>query len=158
MLTANGKAICKINNITTHSNPTFINDGGEERAFVTSGSDTQRLLSLLSDMSIAVGGGATAPVYSDLDLESEIDSLTVVNSTGTNDDSAATYTQNYIAIFTKTYKNETESDVVVSEVGIKASGSPNNFTPVSDFLFARDVISPVTIKPGEAYTFTMYIG
>jgi hypothetical protein len=25
-------------------------------------------------------------------------------------------------------------------------------------IIARDVISPVTIKPGEAYTFTMYIG
>jgi hypothetical protein len=79
--------------------------------------------------------------------------LTVLNRTreGSNGD----YHQDYIGIFNTTYRNDTENDIVISEVGI--IGSKDSGTDA--VLIARDVLAtPVTIAPGEAYTFAMYIG
>jgi hypothetical protein len=159
MLTANGKAICKITNAITRPNYTYlIPDEGDVQNFFNSGSNVQFFNEMLAGMHIVVGSGNTAPASSDKALESEVTDLTVITTNGTNTADAASYEQDYIAIFSRTYRNDTESDVVISEVGVQCYAHCSNVAPLADFLFARDVISPVTIKPGEAYTFTMYIG
>lgn len=159
MLTANGKAICKITNGITRPSYTYlIPDEGDVQTFFNSGGNVQYFTELLSNMHIVVGSGNTAPTSSDKAMESEVTDLTVISTTGTNDGSNASYEQDYIAIFSRTYRNDTESDIVISEVGIQHYGHASNASPLANFLIARDVIDPVTIAPGEAYTFTMYIG
>lgn len=159
MLTANGKAICKITNGITRPNYTYLMpDEGDVQIFFNSGGNVQYFTELLAGMHIVVGSGNTAPTSSDKAMDNEVTDLTIVSTTGTNNSDNASYEQDYIAIFSRTYRNDTESDIVISEVGIQYYGHCSNTSPLANFLLARDVISPVTIKPGEAYTFTMYIG
>ena len=159
MLTANGKAVCKITNTVTRPGYTYlIPDEGDVQTFFNSGGNVQYYNELLDGMHIVVGSGNTTPTSSDKAMDSEVTDLTVLSTTGTNNNDNASYEQDYIAIFSRTYRNDTESDIVISEVGIQHYGHASNSAPLANFLIARDVISPVTIKPGEAYTFTMYIG
>lgn len=104
-----------------------------------------------NSISLELGDGSTEPVESDLDLENPITDLTELNSYNSYVEAAGSYDKNYIWFMTKTVRNDTSDPIIVSEIGIVS-------TYEGRILIARDVISPVTIKPGEAYTFTMYIG
>ena len=162
MLTANGKALCKINNSPTKPNSMIVKaiDGNN----VTIQNSGEYIYgALMSSLKLRVGSN-TIPV-TDMDYQFNNGNLndlglTVLQTTGTNDNSSPSYTQNYIAIFSRTFRNDTENDITVSEIGIIGQGDLESSTLIADrfILIARDVIDPVTIAPGEAYTFTMYIG
>lgn len=151
MLNINGKALCKIDNSVNRGEITFKSTSGEGV------NNTQVISETLNSMSVFVGVNSASPTSEDYTMDMTNQGLTIVNTTGTNDSTPGHYNQNYIAIFTRTFRNDTDSDVTVCEVGIIGSGR-GPFSNSKDFLFARDVIDPVTIAPGEAYTFTMYIG
>ena len=152
MLNVNGKALIKITNSQTHSGTLLKAFNGETVSNDTVISET------LGSLALYVGNDNTAPTADDYTMDDTNLGLTVVNTTGTNDSTAGSYTQNYIAIFNRTFRNDTNADITVSEVGIIGSGR-GPFSNPKTFLIARDVLStPVIIAPGEAYTLTMYIG
>lgn len=148
MLTANGKALCKINNVASRSNPTLKTIGGTDVGI-------GNLNNFMPSLKLYAGSNNTPVADTDYEFNNgnpDNLSLTVMTASGTNDGTIPSYTQNYIAIFSCTFRNNTENNIIVSEVGIM--GIWNG----AFILIARDVIDPVTIAPGEAYTFTMYIG
>ena len=151
MLNVNGKALLKITNSQTHSDTTLKTSTGESVGNNTVIHET------LGSLALYVGNDNTAPTADDYTMDTTNLGLTVVNTTGTNNSTPGSYTQNYIAIFNRTFKNDTNADITVSEVGIIGSGR-GPYSSEKTFLIARDVLStPVTIAPGDAYTFTMYI-
>ena len=147
MLTANGKALCKFGNSYSRGSTTFMFTDGTTGARQTGG-----LTQVFAGMKLYVGTGSATPASTDYALTNADAGLTVILKTGTNDGTAPSYLQDYIGIFSATYKNETGSDVTVSEVGI--IGTSNS----QDVLVARETFAPVTIEAGDSYTFTMYIG
>ena len=157
MLLANGKAISRFTNTFTRPETVLKDTAGTDYNFYNMGSSAQYYTYIFSSMTIVVGSGNTAPDVFDYAMDNQIDTLTVIASNGTNNNSTGSYANNYIGVFSKTFENNTESDIVVSEVGIMSAS--NLGTPYDKyFLLARDVIEPVTIAPGETYTFTMRIG
>lgn len=156
MLTANGKALCKLNSMDQRSGNTritFLNTSNTETTRDGAAPSNPGSISyFLNTLILCVGTGSNAPASSDYTMTDIDAGLTVLNRTreGSNGD----YHQDYIGIFNTTYRNDTENDIVISEVGI--IGSKDSGTDA--VLIARDVIDPITIAPGEAYTFTMYIG
>ena len=147
MLTANGKALSKFTNSYSRGSTTFMFTDGTTGARSTGG-----LTQIFTSMKLCVGTGSATPASTDYAITNADAGLTVVTRTGTNDGTAASYTQDYIGIFSVTYRNDTASDITVSEVGL--IGSSNS----ADILLARETFTPVTIEPGDSYTFTMYIG
>lgn len=147
MLTANGKALCKFSNNYARGSTTFMFTDGTTGARSTGG-----LTQVFTGMKLYVGTGSATPASTDYNITNADANLTVITRTGTNDGTAASYTQDYIGIFSVTYRNDTGSDVTVSEAGL--IGSSNG----ADILVARETFTPVTIEAGDSYTFTMYIG
>ena len=153
MLTKNGKMCCHLNTVEERSqgNGYYIewvsSDGSNIR--------TTGVRGVLSSLVLSVGTGSDAPTSSDINITNKDAGLTVVNRSTTTGTTNPEYSQDYIGIFTVTYRNDTNSDVTVSESGLfgTLSGSGNGMA-----LIARDVFDPVTIAPGESYTFSMYIG
>ena len=158
MLTKNGKAMLKINNDTSRSSSmTLINTSGTN--VTAQDSNNHAVSQLFSRAELAVGTGSTVPSSSDYSITNEDAGLTTVTKTGTNDSATPSYTQDYIANFSKTYRNDTESDITINEVAIVTKPLDIYGNPQFEVVIARDVLStPVTIAPGEAYTFGMYIG
>ena len=157
MLTGNGKALLKINRSSDRASNLPLTLKKIDGAAITISSDASSLISnILSNMNLKVGTGSTEPTKDDYTLTNADAGLTVVSSNGTNTNDGASYEQNYVAIFTKTYANNTDQDVVVSEVGVY-SGYSYGGTQYT-YLFTRDAFDPVTIAPGETYTFTARIG
>lgn len=151
MLNVNGKALLKVTNSMTHGAPTL-------KAFNSENVNNESVINeTLASLALYVGSDSTAPTADDYTMGETNLGLTVVATTGTNDSTAGDFRQNYIAIFNRTFRNDTDTDITVSEVGIIGSGR-GPFSNPKTFLIARDVIDPVTIAPGEAYTFSMYIG
>lgn len=154
MLTANGKAICKLNGSKDRCEGinymTLLNTSN---ASANVGSLTA-FDKLMSSFRIMVGTGSAAPTSHDYNLTNGDAGLTALNKTNTH--SAGDYSQDYIAIYTGTYRNDTENDITVSEVGIMGQDVDGAGQPW--FLIARDTFESVTIAPGESYTFSMYIG
>lgn len=147
MLTANGKALCKFTNSYTRGSTTFMFTDG-----TTGSRSTGGLTQVFTGLKLCVGTGSATPASTDYAITNADAGLTVITRTGTNDGTAASYTQDYIGVFSVTYKNETGSNVTVSEVGLIGSSQG------MDILVAREIFTPVTIEPGDSYTFTMYIG
>lgn len=158
MLTSNGKAVLKINNSYVRPRTRVISTDGAIRDIDSADSGTLNLGALLRTLGLYVGANDTPAASSDYaftSLRSNL-GLTTISMTGTNDSTDPSYTQDYIAVFTSTLRNNTASDIAVKEVGVigNAHGQGYDF-PV---LIARDVFDPITIAPGEIYTFSMYIG
>lgn len=71
------------------------------------------------------------------------------------------YTNNAISngytevVLTQSATNNTEEDITVNEIGVFRANSENSTEP--KLLVTRNVIEPVTIKPGETKTFTIKI-
>ena len=99
---------------------------------------------------IFVGKGDTEPTFTDYALVSKATELTWLSGGMTVD------SNNTLWSLTSTFKNNTESPVVIKEV---AMGWYHNST--SDgygILIARSLLeTPVTIAPGETYAFTYNI-
>lgn len=101
---------------------------------------------------IALGSGDTAPSESDYKLDSAITNLTTIGGSVSYKNNANTY-----IICTQTFSNETTEPITVKELGLYAHlGKSYAVTYWSRYLFVREVLpTPVTINPGEIYTFTM---
>jgi hypothetical protein len=152
MLLANGKACRRITNNGGINSVTMKDMDGVDVTY-----NPAYFSTFCSSLQLYVGTGKDEPTVNDYSITDIDAGLTTVIYTGTNNTANASYTENYIGVFTKTYRNDTDEDVTVSEVAIMGYGEyPGNIRRKA--IIARDVISPVTIKPGEAYTFTMYIG
>ena len=153
MLTRMGKMCCHLNNVEARSQGSgyYINWIASDNSAIR----TTGLVSVLSSLVLSVGTGSDAPASTDINITNRDAGLTVVNRTNTSGIVNPEYTQDYIGIFTVTYRNDTDSDVTVSESGLFGTANGDGIKSV---LLARDVFDPVTIAPGEAYTFTMYIG
>ena len=154
MLTANGKAVCKFNGYSdrtaNNQSMTLLNTNNSS-SVVGAGS---AFSNFMSSLIMVVGTSATEPTSHDYTITNQNAGLTVLNRTNTH--SVGSYTQDYIAIYTVTYRNNTENDITVSEAGIIGNDAGGAGSPW--FLLARDVFDSVTIAPGETYTFSMYIG
>ena len=97
---------------------------------------------------IRLGSGVTEPTESDYKLDSAITGLTLVGSTKFNRNDTS------ILTVVSVYKNNTDHDVTVNEIGLMYS----NTTDETTYLLGREVLdSSVTIKAGETYTFTVIV-
>ena len=98
---------------------------------------------------LKVGAGDTAPAFTDLNLASPIDNLTQSTASEIRASSSAddvVWGQN------ATFVNNTNESITVKEVGLFRARYYSGITKY--FLCARKVLeTPVTIAPGEAYTF-----
>lgn len=148
MLTRNGKAIFFINN--TNSRVPSGNMQLQQSNGNYSSGNYQFLARILERLTLVVGNGTTPAKSTDYNMN-VINTLTVLNSTGTNTAHDYDCDSGYAAFFTKTFKNDTDSDITVTEVGLYANNNAN-------YYFAREVIDPIVIHPQEIYTFSMYIG
>ena len=148
MLTKNGKTLFFINN--TNSRVPSGTYYAQDWSGNYSNGNYNLMKSFLERISLVVGNGTSLAKSTDYNM-SMINTLTVLNSTGSNYAHDYDCDSGYAAFFTKTFKNDTDSDITVTEVGLYAN---NN----KDYLFAREVIDPIVIHPQEIYTFSMYIG
>ena len=101
---------------------------------------------------VDVGFDDTAPTVNDYKLgDSNIldtNKLTWVSSTSVN-------TEPYIRMVSSTYRNDGSDAVVVKEIGIVSKTNTAN-TNARNGLLTHSVLStPVTIAPGETFTFTV---
>ena len=135
MLTRNGK-LCMMNVAS--------------KAFkLTSGEMGNLQGSVVRQAAIACGSGNTPSTVDDYCLETPNNTLArLSNSCVIN----ASYDNNFLETITSTFQNDTESDIIVTEIGA-LGGSSNNV------LIAREVIDPVVIPAnGGQKTFTITIG
>lgn len=152
MLTANGKALLKLNNSYSRITPTLKHTDADTRAFTN-----EMLTQLLSSLAVYIGTNSTEPTSADYTMQMDLASLTSRSTSSTAGESTATFTQDYIGIYSRTVENTTENNITISEVGL-IGWDRGGFSSTKYVLIAREAIEPVTIAPGEAYTFTMYIG
>ncbi len=102
-----------------------------------------------------VNGVPTPVDYDDYDLNSVVDDLTFVSmtsipATATSVDSHITHT--YIAIA----ENQTDAPITICEFGLFIPCmATQEWTPSQQLMIHREVFEPVTIQPGEAFTFTI---
>ena len=96
---------------------------------------------------IILGTGTTPPTYSDYKMENYHTGLTYSNST-------ASWSAPNV-IITESATNNTDANIIVSELGL--FGLEDGKASNKRILFTRNVIEPVTIKPGETKTFTVKI-
>lgn len=153
MLTKNGKMVCHINNTNNRLSDTT-HGYNDQNTYCTL--SISEFTAFLNSLYLAVGTGTSEPNASDYKITNADIGLTVINRTNTLN-SQGDAVQDYIAIFTTTYRNDTSEDIIATEVGIL--GTMPRYGSSSGGIIARDVFStPVTIAPGESYTFSMYIG
>ena len=99
-----------------------------------------------------VGSGTAQPTVDDYCLESQINSLTQLCISKSN---GSSYDSNYIITAQATFKNNTEQNITVNEVGFFLSG---NGEWIYSVLIAREVLdAPVVIRPQQTYTFSITI-
>lgn len=115
---------------------------------------------------LAIGSGSTSPTKSDYKLENWIPTSKVkfISSRVTQNKNYLDYDEppEFIFNYATTYKNVSSDPVTVSEIGLVV-GTPNWSSPTGSeqnkkvkILLARNVLdNPITIQPGELYTFTM---
>ena len=96
---------------------------------------------------IILGTGTTPPTYSDYRMENYNTGLTYSNST-------ASWSAPNV-IITESATNNTDANIIVSELGV--FGLEDGRASNKKILLTRNVIEPVTIKPGETKTFTVKI-
>ena len=112
-----------------------------------------------SALRILVGTGTDAVTENDYTLTMiDTDVLKPLSNTAKNGGNINNYTR--LSTVSTTFNNISSSSVTVTELGIAyqsgtTSGSVTNWTRI---LFTRELLdTPVTIEPGESYTFTEVI-
>lgn len=96
------------------------------------------------------GAGSKQVSLEDYKLETIIDYLSYLSS------SVVTTEEGYIV--TTSVKNNTSTDIIVSEVGLFGRGENNDYKESAPFMLTRNVLeTPITIKPNEIKTFTITI-
>ena len=100
---------------------------------------------------IGFGAGSKQVSLEDYNLE------TIINNLSYQSSSVVTTEEGYIVITSA--KNNTSTDIIVSEVGIFCRGQSQSGTNASHpFMLTRNVLeTPITIKPNETKTFTVTI-
>lgn len=162
MLTGNGLAFFKINNNSKRLGSSGVNyctlksiNGGEIQL---NGATISMETMISSDrLCLDVGTNSTPVDVSDYAFTSDHGGLTELVSSGTNDEAAVDYTIRYIGIFSTTFINNTDLPITINEVGLIGYPDSRN-KDLAQVLLAREVIDPVTIAPGESYSFTMTLG
>lgn len=160
MLTRNGKCFCHLNSVASRT----VGSGNITRFIQSNNGDycatsTDAYVQTMASLALYAGTGNTTPSSSDISISNPNAGLTPILRTNTLDENGKNPdpTQDYIGVFSVTYRNDTVSDITVSEIGLIGT-FPGVQVSLWYILAAREVIDPVTIAPGEAYTFTMYIG
>lgn len=152
MLTNNGKALIMLNNSDVrYGSSTYLKI--RDTANTKYQKNLNEAPNIAGSLTLYAGTGTAEPRATDLNITNRNAGLTALNRTNTVTGTIPDAHQDYIAIFTVTYRNDTNADVTVTEVGLMSDASGNKF------LFARELVpTPVTLAPGDVYTFTMYIG
>lgn len=150
MLTKNGMAIMRL-----------VADYGRKHTTVKSTSGVDNILynnsnsygTFLTNLKLYVGSGSTAETIDDYCLESQINTLDMISSTGTNNNNPS-YTDGYINTFTSTFKNNTNADITVNEIGI--IGKENTYN-VEALIYREVLDTPVVIEPNHTKAFSVTI-
>ena len=114
---------------------------------------------------IVLGSGDTPPTKNDYKLDSWIPTVNLRMETASISLPISTLDENAtppdrIGTFLTTFRNVTLTNITVKEIGlvIPYSSLNNDTLFVNEILLVRDVLeSPVIIKPGELYTFSLTI-
>lgn len=107
-----------------------------------------------------IGTGTTAPSIMDFKLENENTLLTPMQISKVYylDGKVSFEESSFLYSITKTYKNNTENNITITEAGIFAfEGNGANQSSVKYYCIDREVFNPVIIKPGETYSFSITI-
>lgn len=100
-----------------------------------------------------LGTGSTEPTNTDYCLENPASGLTLINQSM---NIASSNTATFIKTLSATWQNNSNDSIDITESAWYANGNGewnDNFTA----MLAREVFDPVTLGPGESYTFTMTI-
>ena len=120
----------------------------------TSGStEVQYMPNTVGCYGIRLGTGDAEVSADDYNLASQTNELTEVSQTQSYGDG---WSDNYIAVYTGVFKNNTDHDVNIKEVGVFYYDT--YYTNPSPYMIARQVISTKTVHPGETYAFSMTVG
>lgn len=99
---------------------------------------------------IGFGAGNKQASLEDYNLE------TIINNLSYQSSSIETTEDGYI--ITTSVRNNTSTDIIVSEVGIFCRGQNNDYDTSHPFMLTRNVLEiPIMIKPNEIKTFTVTI-
>lgn len=107
-----------------------------------------------------IGTGTTSPLVTDFKLEDENNLLTPMQISKVYylDGKVSFEESSFLYSITKTYKNNTENNIIITEAGIFAfEGNGANPSSVKYYLMDREVFDPIVIKPGETYSFSITI-
>lgn len=107
-----------------------------------------------------IGTGTTAPSIMDFKLENENTLLTPMQISKVYylDGKVSFEESSFLYSITKTYKNNTENNITITEAGIFAfDGNGADQSSVKYYCIDREVFNPVIIKPGETYSFSITI-
>lgn len=119
----------------------------------TSGDSIQYATNNVGCYGIRLGTGDAEVSADDYNLESQTNELTEVSQAQTYGDE---WTDNYMASYVGVFKNNTDHDVNIKEVGVFYYDT--YYTNPNPYMIARQVISTKTVHPGETYAFSMMIG
>ena len=112
----------------------------------------------LNHYCMVVGSGTTFPTVNDYQLDNEITSLTKLGETKSQ---GGYYGSNFILTFQATYKNNTDSNITINEVGVCINGNETGGTSdanADNALILREVLNtPVIIQPQKTYTFSITV-
>ena len=119
----------------------------------TSGYSAQYFSNNVGCYGIRLGTGDTEVSADDYNLASQTNELTEVSQTQSYGDE---WSDNYIVVYTGVFKNNTDHDVNIKEVGVFYYDT--YLTDPNPYMIARQVIPMKTVHPGETYAFSMTVG
>lgn len=99
-----------------------------------------------------VNGVPTEVSENDYCLDSLVEDLTVSQFVNMVDD---TYGTNSIGSYLAIVENRTDTPITVCELGVCVSFAQSVWDDTKVVMMHREVFEPVTIQPGEAFTFTI---
>lgn len=103
---------------------------------------------------LLIGSGSTPATRNDITLESFLTSYQVVSQTCQKfDDYGDT-----VYVINRIVKNNTESNMSISEIGLFVSDTSHTNLYVNYMLSRETLNEPIVLAPGESHSFTMTIG
>lgn len=132
-------------------------------------SSSAKPITIIPYQRVLVGTGTTIPTVDNYEMNALNSSLTCTGITSSQP-AYNGYDDNFVDSCTTTYKNSTGSPITITELGLiygtnsavssldyDTSDLINNYKD-QIYMIAHELITPVTIEPGETYAFTMVIG
>lgn len=149
MLTGNGRAMIKSWLTTDYEiSRTLIDVSGNASAVAT---NRDNWVNVYKNYNIQLGAGTTPATKNDYCLETPIASGYVVTQKTDSSSEAPSYNKNYVYKGSFLLENNSAAPISVSEVGLYMT--INN----TAYLLDREVITPITLQPGESYSFNLQI-